>query len=205
MDAEHEQDKRVAADADAKDILQQQAAIQRQAVGSGGVGVVAAALEAGEKSNQMEQQTCMELLAREKHQNAESMKRVTTTLQDRMKQVDSEAKKLALVRAELAKLEGNFNKSVDILRGEIETVGLLESQAQKDYAVKEAAYLTARHLLSEKKQRKALLTGHLHEIILSNEKQKAEKLRDMEQQLSQLQVASGSTRTPPQQAFRGFS
>jgi hypothetical protein len=123
-----------------------------------------------------------------------------------MSQVDREAKKLALVRAELAKLEGTFNKSVDILRQEIEKTGLEEAQASKDYQIKETAYLSARKLLAEKKGRKSLLTGHLHQIILQNEKQKAEKLKDMELQLGQGHTPAGlPTSAPTKPAFRGFS
>jgi hypothetical protein len=69
--------------------------------------------------------------------------------------------------------------------------------------------LVSRKHLAKKKNRKALLTGHLDYIILANEKTKANKLRELEVQLGitdeEVRQPDRGQVAPVPQRFHGFS
>lgn len=125
----------------------------------------------------------IDLLTQQKAENQARTKKVSSTLESRMVQMKKENQKLLLIQRELLKLDQALGKNIGILRSQIETVGRELSSAQMDFDRKERDYLTARQLLCKKKERKALLTGHLDLLILTNEKHKADKLRRLEAQL----------------------
>lgn len=183
----------------------QQAQIQLQVVGMGGVGVVPSAENLSEADRLRSELTAQELEQRQKG-NAETSQRVASTLQKKFSEIDREARKLAFVKAELLKLDNSLSTNIAVLRKEIEKVGREESEAQADFDVKEKAYLAARKDLAKKKQRKQLLIAHLDHIILNNERQKADKLRELEQQLGEEKtIPAVPQAAPPEVTFRGFT
>jgi len=185
----------------------QQAQIQLQVVGLGGVGVLPCADNLSEEDRARAELTARELEQRQKG-NAETCQRVVSTLQKKFTEIDRESKKLAFVKTELAKLDQSLSTNISVLRTEIEKVGREEADAQADFDAKEKAYLISRKNLAKKKQRKQLLIAHLDHIILNNERQKADKLRELEQHLEVNEdKVSVVTHQPaePSVTFRGFT
>jgi hypothetical protein len=133
-------------------------------------------------------------LSEQKKSNALKQSTVQATVQEQYKYIEIQTKKLAAVKLELAKLDLSLNNNIDKLRQEIEIVGREVLAAQQDFDAKEKFYLQSRKILATKKQRKQLLTAHLDYIILTNEKNKAEKLRELEIQLG---IANNTTPAPP--------
>ena len=156
----------------------------------------------------------MALLLSQQKKNASIHQHLTVSLQHQLESVQQQQQKLALIRAELSKLDQTLSISIDTLRTEIEQVGRQCVGLQTDFEQREKDYLEARKALAKAKQRKVrpkhstaavallahiccrahcpccvccspqlLLTGHLDFIILSNEKEKAKKLRELERQL----------------------
>lgn len=148
--------------------------------------------------------TAQELEQRQKG-NAETSQRVASTLQKKFSEIDRESRKLAFVKAELMKLDNSLSTNIAVLRKEIEKVGREEAEAQSDFDAKEKAYLAARKDLAKKKQRKQLLISHLDHIILNNERQKAEKLCELEQQLGEEKHIPQAVAAVPEVTFRGFT
>lgn len=190
--------------------IRQQAEVQRQVAGHGGVGVVAADVSTDKEKELERVGKEVEQLHEQKKVNQEVTKRLGLTLQEKMQNVAKEQKKLQLVRQELAKLDGSLNRNVDILRKEIEQVGQEEAVASRQYQEIEKAYLKARRTLMDKKQRKTLLTSHLNFIILSNEKAKSEKLQELEAALGSTELkpappAPVKVTAKPAPRFRGFA
>lgn len=186
-----------------EDARKQQAQIQLQVVGLGGVGVKPTADNLTEADKERAEMTAQELEQRQKG-NAETCQRVVSTLQKKFSEIDRESKKLAFVKAELSKLDNSLSTNISVLRTEIEKVGREEADAQADFDAKEKAYLASRKDLAKKKQRKQLLVAHLDHIILNNERQKADKLRELEQHLGEEKVSLPSAPASPVVTFRGF-
>ena len=116
---------------------------------------------------------------------------VTSTLAEKYQTIQAEARKLQLVKDELTKLDQSLSGSIDILRNEIETVNRSLSYLQQDFKEKEFAYLESRKILAKNKQKKLLLTGHLDYIILTNERKKAAKLRELTKALGMNEEMNG--------------
>jgi len=168
----------------------------------------------------------VELLNSQKRANIEKHSKLSSTILAEQNRVQREVQKLMFVQQELGKLDKSLTKNIDLLRIEIEKVGREVSNSQKDFDEKERLYLEARQELARKKQRKMLLTGHLDFIILTNERNKANKLAELEKQMQNgsstasvtassippipsvseaTRSSSTSTQIPTQPAFPGFS
>ena len=119
----------------------------------------------------------------QKASNANIQQHLTTSLTQQLQSIAAQQTKLAFIREELHKLDQQLSDSIDVLRTQIEDVGRQCLALQADFSVKERDYLDARKALAKAKQRKLLLTGHLDFIILSNEKEKAKKLKELERQM----------------------
>lgn len=72
----------------------QQAMIQQQVAGAGGVGVVGADLQPDRGNSEVS----VAELQKQKHLNLETAKRVQTTLAQKFSEIDKESRKLALIR-----------------------------------------------------------------------------------------------------------
>ena len=131
------------------------------------------------------------VLAAQQKKNLEVTAAVTSTLAEKYQTIQAEARKLQLVKDELTKLDQSLSGSIDILRNEIETVNRSLSYLQQDFKEKEFAYLESRKILAKNKQKKLLLTGHLDYIILTNERKKAVKLRELTKALGMNEEMNG--------------
>jgi predicted nucleic acid-binding Zn-ribbon protein len=139
----------------AEDARKQQAQIQLQVVGLGGVGVRAHEDNLCEGDKLRAELTAQELEQRQKG-NAETCQRVVSTLQKKFSEIDRESRKLAFVKAELAKLDNSLSNNISVLRTEIEKVGREEADAQADFDAREKAYLASRKDLAKKKTTKTI-------------------------------------------------
>jgi len=128
-------------------------------------------------------QRLTELISNTEQSNKQKQSHVSHILAKGLKKVEREKTKLQLISNELSKLDSSLSRNIGILRSEIESVHREVSMAQADFDRKERDYMIARDLLAKKKQRKLLLTGHLDYIILTNERNKATKLEQLELQL----------------------
>ena len=115
--------------------------------------------------------------------NAHLTSHLSTALTSQLHSIQQQHAKLAYIRAELAKLDASLSDNINTLRTEIETVGREVLYAQTEFDKREKEYLEARKVLARVKQRKLLLTGHLDYIILTNELDKAKKLKELERQM----------------------
>ena len=122
-------------------------------------------------------------LLSQKKANASIQQHLTSSLTAQLQSIAAQQQKLAFIKSELHQLDQQLSDSIDVLRNQIEDVGRQCLTLQSDFTVKEAAYLDARKALAKAKQRKLLLTGHLDFIILTNEKEKAKKLKELERQM----------------------
>jgi len=135
-------------------------------------------------------------LMQTKQENERKQQKVGSVLASKYKRMEEEQRKLTFIRNELAKLDQSLAKNINMLRAEIETVGREVHRLQKDFDYKEKEYLAARKVLAKTKQRKLLLTAHLDYIILTNEKEKAQKLTELE-------VSLGLSPTPADDSVEG--
>ena len=131
---------------------------------------------------QLNESNVAQLLSQKK-QNADIQQHFTTSLTQQLQSIAAQQQKLAYIREELHKLDQQLSDSIDVLRNQIEDVGRQCLSLQADFTVKERDYLDSRKALAKAKQRKLLLTGHLDFIILTNEKEKAKKLKELERQM----------------------
>lgn len=115
--------------------------------------------------------------------NAHLTSHLSTALATQLHTIQQQHTKLAYIRSELAKLDASLSENINTLRSEIEGVGREVLYAQTEFDKKEKEYLEARKVLAKVKQRKLLLTGHLDYIILTNEVDKAKKLKELERQM----------------------
>ena len=161
--------------------------------------------------------------------NAHLTSHISTALTTQLQSIQQQHTKLAYIKSELAKLDASLSENINTLRTEIETVGREVLYAQTEFDKKEKEYLDARKTLAKVKQRKLLLTGHLDYIILTNELDKAKKLKELERQMfgsgqddnsaasngeagkraeggavEAVKVAAPAPQPPPPPAFGGF-
>ena len=115
--------------------------------------------------------------------NAYLTSHLSTALSSQLQSIQAQQSKLSYIRSELAKLDVALSENINTLRSEIEAVGREVLYAQTEFDKREKEYLEARKLLAKVKQRKLLLTGHLDYIILTNEQDKAKKLKELERRM----------------------
>ena len=128
-------------------------------------------------------ETNVAALIAQQRSNAHLTTHLSTALTTQLQTIQAQHAKLAYIKSELAKLDASLTENINTLRGEIEGVGREVLYAQTEFDKREKEYLEARKQLAKVKQRKLLLTGHLDYIILTNEQDKAKKLKELEKKL----------------------
>ncbi|XP_054734110.1 RAB6-interacting golgin-like isoform X2 [Anastrepha obliqua] len=95
----------------------------------------------------------------------------------------AEARKIAEIKQELAKLDNDLALDVSILRKQIDNACIYFSQVEKQYIKIEAQFLKAKIDLHNAAEKKELLTEHLCTVIAHNEDRKAQKLSELMQKV----------------------
>uniref|UniRef100_W8BJW4 RAB6-interacting golgin n=1 Tax=Ceratitis capitata TaxID=7213 RepID=W8BJW4_CERCA len=108
----------------------------------------------------------------------------------------AEARKIAEIKHELAKLDNDLALDVSILRKQIDNACIYFSQIEKQYIKIEAQFLKAKIDLHNAAEKKELLTEHLCTVIAHNEDRKAQKLTELMQKVGLTETGDLEYGTP---------
>ncbi|XP_072015699.1 uncharacterized protein [Amphiura filiformis] len=111
--------------------------------------------------------------------NAKRKALLSMAIADRKKKTQAEAKRLAYIQKELAKIEDLLTNDVRILRDRIEEASRTYLEAQKRYQKAEEEFVAAKMQLHKAEDTKEALTEHLCTIIHENEIRKSQKLEEL--------------------------
>lgn len=112
-------------------------------------------------------------------------------LDQRLKTMQLESKKLAHAKRELERMGFDHRKDIDVLRAKIETNSRELSYANSHLRQKEKEHQAAALEVERLSKAKDMLTEHLRVIIYDNEKKKKKKLAELMSSLGEGGVSGG--------------
>lgn len=125
------------------------------------------------------QESAVEQLATAQRETSEKESQVRQSLAEQQRKVKEEASRLALFESELKKLKVQEAADVGMLRTKLEDTDRDLVWLERDFKMKEAAYVKAKEAFEAAQARKRTMHEHLALMVLSSEKRKEEKLNEL--------------------------
>jgi hypothetical protein len=135
------------------------------------------------------QATAATHLSEQKAHNKEKTVALSTALNSKFADLQKQNNRLQYVKSELNQLDKDLMGNILILRAEIEKVGKAEWDALARFKALEEQYAAAKKDKDTLQKRKSLLVQHLDYLIITNEKNKAAKLAQLEAELTAMDQA----------------